>query len=147
MNSTFLIVALKIRKRKLQLQTCDDKENNSYDASNDQKGSSNWNSTAPKIYQNLQLQKCDDEKNRSCSASIERKKPMANKQRSKTEKRPSNQIRYSSGHHTAEAGDERVRCKLEKCPYKSYVKCIKCNVHLCVNKRNCFADFHNINAS
>eukprot|EP00105_Crassostrea_gigas_P041980 XP_019926128.1 PREDICTED: piggyBac transposable element-derived protein 3-like [Crassostrea gigas] len=38
---------------------------------------------------------------------------------------------------------KRQRCKYQYCEGFSYVKCIKCNAHLCLNKdRNCFTAFH-----
>ena len=36
-----------------------------------------------------------------------------------------------------------TRCKNEKCNGKTYWKCDKCNVHLCLNSnRNCFRQYH-----
>lgn len=38
---------------------------------------------------------------------------------------------------------ERQLCKMYGCSGKSYIKCEKCNIHLCLNKdRNCFKSFH-----
>lgn len=143
-----LIVALKKRERELQLQKSDDEEktlSNALSAQIDSMESDNSSVSAPKIDQHSQ--KCEDKENTSTNILKIFEKTTAKKERAKTEKRPPNQIRFSSGNHSAETGDRRIRCKMEKCPYKSNVKCVKCNVHLCVNKRNCFADFHNIDTS
>jgi hypothetical protein len=36
-----------------------------------------------------------------------------------------------------------TRCKNEKCSGKTYWKCSKCNVHLCLNSnKNCFTQYH-----
>lgn len=67
------------------------------------------------------------------------------KKRAKTEKRPLHHIRYGNSIHTQENTENRKRCKMEKCIFKSYIKCSECDVHLCANKRTCFNDFHSIN--
>lgn len=134
---SFLIVALKIRKQKVQLEVCENKENES-DAPNEQKESTQTNNVTAQM----------KERNLSTETNTDGvKKNPEKKTRARTEKRPPNQIRYSSGNHTKETTDVRVRCKMEKCKYKSNIMCAKCNVHLCATTRDCFADFHNIEKS
>lgn len=67
------------------------------------------------------------------------KKPKASK-----EKRPSPSRRYDGSGHTRIKTDTRQRCKNEGCKFKSFIVCEKCNVHLCVKKRNCFDLFHTV---
>ena len=56
---------------------------------------------------------------------------------------PPREIRLDGHNHLPEWSQSRERCKAEDCSSLSYIKCAKCNVHLCLNKdRNCFARFH-----
>lgn len=71
------------------------------------------------------------------------------KSRRATEKRPFHSFRYDGKKHNKAKDNVRQRCKLEGCPYKSYIICTNCNVHLCCSeksreKRDCFANFHKI---
>lgn len=69
----------------------------------------------------------------------------AKKSRRSTEKRPFHSFRYDGKEHDKAKDNIRQRCKLEGCPYKSYIMCTSCNVHLCCSKkRDCFANFHKI---
>lgn len=136
---SFLIVALKRRKRDLQLQKCDNKENISTNALNKQRDSTEITSDTSTAVPMGEQKDLKVSSNKSSEVSASQKKSRAN-----TEKRPPNQIRYSSGNHTPETGDKRVRCKMEGCRYKSNVKCVECNVHLCINNRNCFNNFHEL---
>lgn len=59
--------------------------------------------------------------------------------------RPASDIRFDHKMHYPKYSTHYVRCKLENCPQKSRVYCIKCKVHLClVEERNCFNSFHGI---
>lgn len=64
----------------------------------------------------------------------------------KIEKIPDASLRFDQIGHFFKIDKSRlVRCKHEKCDKKSYIYCVKCNVHLCLNiqeNRNCFTDFH-----
>lgn len=62
----------------------------------------------------------------------------------KYEKRPAESLRYDGSGHTMQKDSKRQRCKNYGCSMKTYLKCIKCNVHLCSGKRNCFDDFHKV---
>ena len=43
------------------------------------------------------------------------------------------------------SGINKTRCKNEKCSMKTYWKCSKCNMHLCLNSnRNCFTQYHGV---
>lgn len=66
------------------------------------------------------------------------------KKRNKTEKKPSDEMRYDKIEHFPEMQNcVPVRCKKEGCHFKSRAFCIKCKVHLCLSPgRNCFKDFH-----
>lgn len=68
------------------------------------------------------------------------------KKRNKTEKKPSNELRFDKIEHFPEMENcTPVRCKNDDCHFKSRVFCIKCKVHLClIQGRNCFKDFHYI---
>lgn len=66
-------------------------------------------------------------------------------QRSTTEKRPANAIRYDQLAHLPEIDEKQngTRCKNDNCQQKTHILCSKCQVHLClVQSRNCFKDFH-----
>lgn len=56
---------------------------------------------------------------------------------------PTPMVRRDSVGHWPTFTDERQRCRHPFCKDKSYIKCEKCHVHLCIKKvRNCFVDFH-----
>ena len=60
-----------------------------------------------------------------------------------TSKRTSADARHDGVDHQPLWSDKRQRCKYSCCEALSYVKCVKCNVHLCLNKeRNCFTAYH-----
>lgn len=65
--------------------------------------------------------------------------------RAATEKRPAHSSRYDGAGHSITFNKDRQRCKKEGCNYKSFGMCVKCNVHLCSKKRNCFQEFHELN--
>ncbi|GFO07807.1 PiggyBac transposable element-derived protein 4 [Plakobranchus ocellatus] len=55
---------------------------------------------------------------------------------------PCNDARLDNVGHMIQYGS-RQWCKLLSCHQKSHFYCIKCNMHLCINKdRNCFMEFH-----
>lgn len=59
--------------------------------------------------------------------------------------RSSNEQRYDQVSHIPEvdANVGQTRCKLQGCSLKSRIRCIKCNVHLCLKQnKNCFKKFH-----
>lgn len=65
--------------------------------------------------------------------------------RNKTEKKPTNSLRYDSNGHFPEfdKNDNATRCKNENCKFKTRLFCMKCNIHLCLTpSRNCFKSFH-----
>lgn len=67
------------------------------------------------------------------------------KQRSKTEKKPANKIRYDQIGHLPEFDEKKnpTRCKNDDCRHTTHAFCSKCRVHLCLlQSRNCFRDFH-----
>lgn len=54
-------------------------------------------------------------------------------------------LRYDGANHwpVFMTNINNTRCKYEICSAKTYWKCSKCNVHLCLNsKKNCFYEFH-----
>ena len=53
-------------------------------------------------------------------------------------------VRFDLMEHWPQSIDgEPQCCKLENCGGRSRIQCMKCNVHLCLNKhRNCFHAFH-----
>lgn len=118
---SFSIVALRKRKCELQLQKCNNEENNYSNASNEQKNSKESNNSSEAV--SMSEQKDFMESKKSSKAV-----PTQKKSRAKTEKRPPNRIRYSDEVHSLEIGDDRVRCKMEGCRYKSTVKCVICSV-------------------
>ena len=69
--------------------------------------------------------------------------PTAKKNRGSI--RPVPDVRFDLIEHWPQSIDgEPQRCKLENCCGRSRIQCMKCNVHLCLNKhRNCFHAFHN----
>lgn len=65
--------------------------------------------------------------------------------RNKTEKKPTNSIRFDSKGHFPDfdKSDNATRCKNENCKFKTRLFCTKCNIHLCLTpSRNCFKNFH-----
>lgn len=55
---------------------------------------------------------------------------------------PVSDVRYDGTDHLPEWGT-RGRCKNSDCWSLSFIKCVKCDVFLCLNKdRNCFFSFH-----
>lgn len=64
--------------------------------------------------------------------------------RSKMTKKPPKEIRYDRTDHLPgyHANPSRRRCRLEGCSLKTNYYCIKCNVNLCVEEKNCFIAFH-----
>lgn len=54
-------------------------------------------------------------------------------------------LRYDGTNHwpVFVSNKNNTRCKYEACTAKTYWKCSKCNVHLCIDSRkNCFQEFH-----
>lgn len=70
-------------------------------------------------------------------------KELIHKSRNKSAQNiPIKDIRLDQTNHFPVWG-ERVRCKMPKCKSQTFIKCLKCNVSLCINKtRNCFLEFH-----
>jgi hypothetical protein len=65
-----------------------------------------------------------------------RKKPARNQEL------PLNSVRSDMLCHIPVHEKTRLLCQ-NNCGYRSYLKCEKCNVYLCLNeKRNCFKEFH-----
>lgn len=62
--------------------------------------------------------------------------------KNKYERRPSSCIRYDGFGHEMKKDKNRQRCKYDSCNMKTYTTCVKCNVHLCFGKRDCFHSFH-----
>lgn len=57
--------------------------------------------------------------------------------------RPSIEVRLDGIDHLPEYGEKRLQCKNFSCTNLAQIKCVKCNVTLCLNKtRNCFMEFH-----
>ena len=58
-------------------------------------------------------------------------------------KRPVDDVRTDGDSHLPQWKEKRQRCKMNNCERLSYISCLKCGIHLCLNKdRNCFLDFH-----
>ena len=56
---------------------------------------------------------------------------------------PEKSVRLDNVGHLPVVEDVRRMCKNPGCNGKTNVKCIKCDVNLCLNNRNnCFLDFH-----
>lgn len=56
---------------------------------------------------------------------------------------PSREVAEDGIHHFPDWTDQRQVCKNLGCNGKSYIWCLKCKAHLCLNKnRNCFMEFH-----
>lgn len=65
------------------------------------------------------------------------------KKKHRTKAFPTQEVRSDSVGHWPVVERVRQRCKHLNCKGVTPNKCIKCNVHLCFNKRkNCFRDFH-----
>lgn len=58
--------------------------------------------------------------------------------------KPKFKSRFDEKAHYPAADTKQVRCKLEGCTLKSVFYCMKCKVHLCIKKNNCFYHFHNL---
>lgn len=56
---------------------------------------------------------------------------------------PTQDIRADAVAHWPQIDNVRQRCKFPKCTGHTSIKCTKCDVHLCLNKKkNCFCAFH-----
>lgn len=56
---------------------------------------------------------------------------------------PPQDVRLDQLAHWPEFATTRQRCKLPGCKLKSFCKCSKCSVHLCLNtNNNCFTKYH-----
>ena len=65
--------------------------------------------------------------------------------RQNIERRPLREVQTDNCQHMPEHDQkkEATRCKYNRCNQRSHIYCIKCNVHLCLNReRNCFSNFH-----
>lgn len=61
------------------------------------------------------------------------------------ENRPCKDIRLDKIDHLPEHDQrsQQTRCKNNTCKGRTFFRCVKCNVHLCITKNNnCFAEFH-----
>lgn len=80
-------------------------------------------------------------KSRRSSSDVE-KKLEAKKKKGRVAPTPAKDIRMDSVGHWP-IPSERQRCKLPGCKNKATIKCSKCEVHLCLNKKsNCYLLFH-----
>ena len=81
-----------------------------------------------------------------CKAKIRRplvSSPPVKPPTNRPTKRPAVVIRKDGTNHLPIWDEKRQRCKLGGCDGFSYIKCCRCNMHLCLNKdRNCFVTFH-----
>lgn len=77
---------------------------------------------------------------------VPEKRELVEKTEPTTKKcRSSNEQRYDQVSHIPEVDSNvgQTRCKMEGCSLKSRIRCIKCNVHLCLKQnKNCFKKFH-----
>lgn len=83
-----------------------------------------------------------------CTVPVNSSEPS--KKKAKYEQKPKHSIRYDEKNHLpgVDSNKDATRCKLEGCTYKSHHFCMKCNVHLCIQKdRNCYQKFHVIDES
>ncbi|XP_063878299.1 piggyBac transposable element-derived protein 2-like isoform X1 [Scylla paramamosain] len=80
-------------------------------------------------------------KSRRSSSDVE-KKLLAKKKKGRVAPTPAKDIRMDSVGHWP-IPSERQRCKHPGCKNKATIKCSKCQVHLCLNKKsNCYLLFH-----
>jgi len=61
----------------------------------------------------------------------------------KVDIQPVTDVRFDGIGHWPDLEHRQQRCKNAGCGLRSKFKCVKCNVHLCVKKDNCFIAFHN----
>lgn len=67
--------------------------------------------------------------------------------RARYQKLPRNSIRYDGNNHLPRLDSKKsaTRCKNKDCDGRSHFFCVKCDVHLCIQKnRRCFEDFHTL---
>lgn len=70
--------------------------------------------------------------------------PPMKKRRQMSQVRPQKDVRFDQVGHFPEVKNPRLYCKGLGCKGRTNVRCIKCNVNLCLNeKNNCFLKFHN----
>lgn len=63
-------------------------------------------------------------------------------QQQPAEVRPSRDVRLDCVNHWPDYSTRQL-CKLKECKQKTFIRCAKCAVHLCLNKeRNCFLRYH-----
>lgn len=65
--------------------------------------------------------------------------------RSRKENIPPTDFRQDSGEHLPVfiASKSNARCKMPGCTKKTFIKCNRCGVHLCIKReKNCFFEFH-----
>lgn len=66
------------------------------------------------------------------------------KKKGPTAPAPPKDVRQDQTSHWPQFCEVRQRCKLPGCSAKTYSKCVKCGVYLCLhNKKNCFVEYHN----
>ena len=85
----------------------------------------------------------DDQKIDSSLDENEHHQPMLKRKR--TVPNPSQPRRLSGNKHLPEVADIKnsMRCRNADCSAKSKVRCMSCDVFLCLSgARNCFAEFH-----
>ena len=69
--------------------------------------------------------------------------PPLKKRRNVDQVRPQSDVRFDQIGHFPEVKNPRLYCKRLGCKGRTNVRCIKCNVNLCLNeKNNCFLQFH-----
>lgn len=67
------------------------------------------------------------------------------KKMQRSEALPSHEVRLDRVDHFSEfvKRDSPMKCRLKGCLGKTRFRCMKCNVYLCLQNRNCFFSFHN----
>ena len=80
---------------------------------------------------------------RPSSVSIEKLYSVKKTNGNRAKPIPEANIRKDGCHHWPEITNKQLRCKLPGCGMRTYLKCTKCDVYLCLTKdRNCFRGFH-----
>lgn len=89
------------------------------------------------------LIKAEEQTRKRGRPSNEEEQQRSSTSKSATEVRPMHSVQWDNlGHYPCHT-ESKIRCKKPNCSGRSRWKCIKCEVHLCLEEnKNCFIDFH-----